>query len=839
MIGRSDTAAAGCTALFTQTGVSSTATVNALTLGGTGAGTANATMSLSAGTFVANTFTKLATATNDVAVINISGNADVTLPAFPTTRGAGATTTINFDGGNLKPKAASATYMGGLTNAFIKAGGAKFDTTGFDITVTQDLLTDVVSTGGGLTKAGTNTLTLTGTNTYTGGTTITGGILSVTNANALGNGAVTFNGGSRLLVATGLNLTNAITVGANTAASGNGMIQAGATAGTATLSGPITINNIAAAGGHFGAPTAGTVLHVQGAITSSVQVSQRLGTVMYSGGGTGYTSMIATGTTIVGANNGIATTAAVIIGGSAACTLDLNGFNQSLDGIIKGGSAANIGNSSTTTDSTLTTTGTSSYAGTIVDVISPGTRKVALTVASGDLTLTGDNSYTGNILVNGGKLSATGGPVANNSISGFGASSNTRTITVASGATLEFATGNVFGGHNTTNVPDIIVNGGTITNKELVITDPLLIKVNNALRNVTLNSGTITATQGNQNSNIDVVLRPGEGYGAWDLNGTVTSTGTSFINTGAVTGKGGRILLSSNTADTVFDVTSGTLTVSAPLQTGESTPNYGLTKTGAGTLSLTAANIYTTNTTVSAGTLALADDAQLNFALGASSSVNNSLTLTGTGAASLAGDFVIDTAAADALATGTWTLSNASAGSYGATFSVVGFTPVGTTKWTKANGLTKIYTFDETTGVLTLGPAGYASWSGGAAFLDDANSDGVKNGMAWVLGAANPSADAIGLLPTFDNTTDPTYFIFTYRRADSANTDPNTTITMQYGSDLSGWTTAVDDGSNIIITPTDNFYGVSPGVDKVEVKIKRTLAVGGKLFGRLNTVEAP
>ena len=184
-------------------------------------------------------------------------------------------------------------------------------------------------------------------------------------------------------------------------------------------------------------------------------------------------------------------------------------------------------------------------------------------------------------------------------------------------------------------------------------------------------------------------------------------------------------------------------------------------------------------------------------------------------------------------------MSNASAGSYGSTFSVVGFSPVGTTKWTKANGPTKIYTFDETTGVLTLGPAGYASWSGGAAFDADANSDGVDNGMAWVLGAANPSADAIGLLPTFDVTTDPAYFIFTYRRADSAFNDPNTTITMQYGSDLAGWTTAVHDGSNIIITPTDDFYGVSPGVDKVEVKIKKTLAVGGKLFGRLNSVKAP
>ena len=120
------------------------------------------------GSFTATTFTISQGATSSTSTINIGGTADVTLPAFPTARGAGTTATINFDGGTLKPKAASATYMGGLTNAFIKAGGASFDTTGFDITVTQDLLTDVVSTGGGLTKAGSNTLTLNGTNTYTG-----------------------------------------------------------------------------------------------------------------------------------------------------------------------------------------------------------------------------------------------------------------------------------------------------------------------------------------------------------------------------------------------------------------------------------------------------------------------------------------------------------------------------------------------------------------------------------------------------------------------------------------------------------------------------------------------
>ena len=185
MVGRSDSAAAGTVNLFNQTG--GTATVGTLAIGGTAANTTNSTLTLTAGTFTANTFPRLANATNDLTAINIGGTADVTLPNFPTARGTGATATLTFDGGTLKPKLASTAYLGGLTNAFIKAGGARFDTTGFDITVTQALLTDGVSLNGGLTKAGTNTLTLTGTNTYTGDTTVSGGTLALGASNVLAN----------------------------------------------------------------------------------------------------------------------------------------------------------------------------------------------------------------------------------------------------------------------------------------------------------------------------------------------------------------------------------------------------------------------------------------------------------------------------------------------------------------------------------------------------------------------------------------------------------------------------------------------------------------------------
>lgn len=128
----------------------------------------------------------------------------------------------------------------------------------------------------------------------------------------------------------------------------------------------------------------------------------------------------------------------------------------------------------------------------------------------------------------------------------------------------------------------------------------------------------------------------------------------------------------------------------------------------------------------------------------------------------------------------------------------------------------------------------YVAWSGGAAADIDTNGDGVENGVAWALGALDPNANAIGLLPTMANT-DPTYLLFTFNRSDEANGDPNTAITVEYGNDLVGWITAVDDNDNVEIEET----GGSP-TDAVVVKLKRsTLGASGQIFVRLKVVVTP
>jgi autotransporter-associated beta strand protein len=843
-IGRSDGGTAtGTTGYFNQSG-SSVAIVNSLRMGGASA-TANASttaeLNLSGGTFTAATFDALSAGNTSSSKINISGTADVTLPAFPTARGTSSTATVTFDGGTLRPAAASATYMGGLTNAFIKVGGARFNTNNGSITITQDLLTDPVSTGGGLTKEGINTVALSGTNTYTGattisagtlqfakgvslynynttswtaakivvgnsgtlalnvggtgeftttdantlltnlggangtstagfaagskiafdttggafsfediiadssgsgggaigltklgantltlsgnntysgGTSITGGIVSVTTSStALGTNTVTFNtlnGGVRLVVDSGLDVTNAITIGDNAGASGRGLVEAGGT-GTATVSGPITINNAAKAGGHFCAP-APAILHVAGAITSSVQVTSRNGTVMFSGRGTGYTDFnVQQGTVMVGVNDGLSTAATVLIGGSSTSYLDLNGFNQSLVGIVKGPNAATIGNSSTDANSILTTTGTSTFAGTIVDVIASGTRKVGLAVDANALTLTGANTFSGNITINGGKLVAAA--VATGANTPLGKASNTRTITVNTGGTLEFVAPNVFNGNfSSTVAPTLAITGGTVTNAN---PGAIPTGLNNCLNNVTLAGGTLSATVGQTN-----------GYGAWNINGTITSTGTSFISSGDP--NYGQVMLNSTGAASVetattIDVQSGTLTISAPLaQVTVDGKISGLTKTGVGTLVLSGANTYTGNTSVDAGTLSLAATGSLTFVIDANG-VNNKIT--GTGTVDLAGAFNFDLTDAVVALGNTWKIvDNATlAETYQNSFSVIGFTggQGAGVLWTKSTGGSLMWEFSESTGELCTVVPG------------DTNNDGVADAADYIAVKTN------------------------------------------------------------------------------------------------------
>jgi autotransporter-associated beta strand protein len=225
------------------------------------------------------------------------------------------------------------------------------------------------------------------------------------------------------------------------------------------------------------------------------------------------------------------------------------------------------------------------------------------------------SSFTGDITVNGGTL--IGAAASNGNNGPFGAGSNSRNINVNAGATLVFDAPNMFAQSffGATNVPTLNINGGVVTNGDPAGTN----KVNNALNNVNLTGGTLAATTGQHPNGYAA------GYAAWNINGTVTSSGNSVIST--TDPVYGTTMLSNGAAAngvTTFNVQNGTLLVSAPL-VEDLTDGLvgGLRQTGAGTLLLTAPNTYSGNSTVNGGTLQLGDGAANNGSV-VGNIVNNS-----------------------------------------------------------------------------------------------------------------------------------------------------------------------------------------------------------------------
>lgn len=270
-------------------------------------------------------------------------------------------------------------------------------------------------------------LTLSGTNTYSGGSTVSAGTLVATTNAALGTGGILLTGSARQLEFGSVTIANSITIDGGLGVVGEGLIDGLSAAAAVLQGGSITINATPANGGHFGSASAGS-LTVAAPINSSVPVIWTRNRGIFSGGGSYSAFTIQKGSNVLlGATNGLATSAVLTVGNAGigtAAVFDLAGFSQSLVGLIASGSAGSVvGNSSTTSDSTLTTTGTSTFAGVIQDVVvnpitsTTGSRKVALNVAGGLLTLTGTNGYSGGTTVTAGELRIDGSLTAATGVS--------------------------------------------------------------------------------------------------------------------------------------------------------------------------------------------------------------------------------------------------------------------------------------------------------------------------------------------------------------------------------------------------------------------------------------
>ncbi|WP_200391296.1 choice-of-anchor D domain-containing protein [Roseibacillus ishigakijimensis] len=128
------------------------------------------------------------------------------------------------------------------------------------------------------------------------------------------------------------------------------------------------------------------------------------------------------------------------------------------------------------------------------------------------------------------------------------------------------------------------------------------------------------------------------------------------------------------------------------------------------------------------------------------------------------------------------------------------------------------------------------------AIEEDADGDSLPNGLEWVVGGAVADTESSDLdkLPTALMTSaDPDgdeemgdYFVYRFPRSSAAGGDARTSIAVQYGSDLSGWDTAVDGNAGVVVVETVD--GVESGVDLVEYYLPASLAVEGSLFVRLS-----
>jgi autotransporter-associated beta strand protein len=454
-----------------------------------------------------------------------------------------------------------------------------------------------VISGSGIVQHNPNTgttyvLTLNGVNTFSGGVNIVRAALVVSGSNsALGTGTVTLGTATlRMTVTDGLTIANNIIVntGSGSGANGRGVIENSGT-GNATISGTITNNGQVANGGLFASVSTGT-LTLSGAITSnSYALVQRLGIVIYSGGGS-YTPglLVQAGTARVGATNGLATNAPITLGQLATANLDLNGFDQSLAGITKSTNAANVGNSSTTSNSTLTLTGTCSWAGLIQNVLGSGTRTVSVVInSSGVVTFSSSNTYSGETTLTAGTFNI-------NHATAIG----TGTFTI-NGGTIDNTTGGLI--TLTNNNPqtwagDFTYNGTTAA--------------------LNVGTGTVTLTGNRQVTVSAQSLQVGGAIvGAYTL--TKLGASGSLVLTGACT-YSGPTTVSEGILQIGVGGTSGSITSDISISIGATlgfsrSDAYTYTgvisgagivvKMSAGTLTLSGINTYTGSTSIIGGTL--------------------------------------------------------------------------------------------------------------------------------------------------------------------------------------------------------------------------------------------
>lgn len=543
----------------------------------------------------AETTLTTATGTTDVNTIMVRNNiADGSTVNRTIDVAAGETLRVSAAGG-IWTQGTGTLRIGTAANVGILTAGGAPDTpgelilnhAGGDFTINSSIRNNGTGVVTLVRSGGNGNLVLAGANTYTGGTILAQGRTRVDNAAALGSGPVNILPGAQLWINTNGTYTNDITI----AGSGHGesgipgaiRFSTGTLAGTITLAGDTRMGSVNGATGTItGRITGDYGLDLAGGASG-------VNTVVISNPGNDFTGNFSLNTNLNGTTafggansvvrlgaegvipNGVGKGNVILSGSTGTTTLDLNGFNETVNSLISYGTHANTfitnGKAGTTATFTIGDNNTSTlvaanaiystfFGGVMQDT---GTGILALTkIGEGTQTLTGANTYSGLTTINKGIVQA-------GALNTLSANSD---VVIASDATAMLALTNGFTDFSQT-IRSLsgagTVNLGTIAAADTVALPATRLTTGSTAD--TLYSGTIVGGGG--------LVK--QGTGRFTLTGNNTYVGTTTVSTGnlqvGVAGTGttgiGTVTVASNATLSGTGSVQGSTIVNGTLKPGD------------------------------------------------------------------------------------------------------------------------------------------------------------------------------------------------------------------------------------------------------------------------------
>jgi autotransporter-associated beta strand protein len=712
----------------------------------------------------------------DIWGTNADWTTDVTGVATPTAYTTTTSDDLNF-GFTTTGLAAGTVLVTGTQNAgtltfasgsgaIVLSGGTAIDLAAVSkITVNNaadTITTPLTGAGTSLTKLGTGTLTLNGANTYTGTTIIKNGALQIgddTTGSLVGTNPLTFSGTGTF------NVQEADTVnqgmGTLSFNAGQGKVQntfnatdstltfsgmnarsAGATANFTTSGGTNGTDNKIVLSSTTNAPMSNSGSNNPGIFFGLDSLSTAVSFARYDATGGFFRA-----TNYPGDSNATATA------GSYGSAVDLSIVSTTSTG---GSVSLNTLRAVPTANSQRFDVGngnTLSINGILAVVPSAGVqfRIGTGTPDQGFLQPTTDGGEVVFAVARGNSSALTTSSLAvGNIIQNFSGGSAGTKVTTESNATMVFQASNTYTGVTTINSGLLRIlkwaDAGSASGLGKGSTGTTPNAADIVINGGTLNYGNVTAGTPARTNRIFTIGPAGATLD--NSSNTVNTTNTWAIGQNSDGSSSGSIAFSDSNAPA-----SLTLTHNAPAATQFGTGTLGavlgdpgtganvtsLTKSGTGTWILSAANTYTGNTTVNAGTLTLGSTGTLKFVPTANGVCNK---ITGAGTATLNGTFNIDLTNA-AIANGnSWTLVDTTVKN-GTLIAVTGFTG-SSGVWTKVDG-GNTWTYTESTGVLGLvtGGSSYTlTYSAGAnGSITGTSPQSVASGGNGTAVTAVPNAN--------------------------------------------------------------------------------------------------